>query len=217
MTSEFSQGSDLKVISILSTAVEDPALAKNLVLLHGWGSNAYDLAAFQTYFVPQGWNLYCLNGIFPHPHAPDGWMWYDLEHSDWPGLLESRYAVWQWVSSLEKRSGVPLCRTVLGGFSQGAAMSLDVGLSLPLGGLMILSGYLHPSLEVGTIATPPPQVLVVHGRQDTIVPVRAAHKIYHFLQTAPVALAITYEEMDAGHEVNGEGLAAMERFLGALF
>jgi phospholipase/carboxylesterase len=144
-------------------------------------------------------------------------MWYDLEQSDWPGLLESRRTVLQWVSALEERSGVPLSRTVLGGFSQGAAMSLDVGLALPLAGLMVLSGYLHPSLDLVTIATPPPRVLVVHGRQDTIVPLRAAQEIQQFLQNAPVEFAVTYEEMDAGHEVSREGLEAMEQFLAELF
>jgi phospholipase/carboxylesterase len=213
-----SEGSELNVISIPSSEDngENRDLGKNLVLLHGWGSNAQDLAALQEYFAPQGWNLYCLNGIFPHPHAPGGWMWYDLERSDWPGLLESRRLVLQWVSGLEARSGVPLSRTVLGGFSQGAAMSLDVGLSLPLGGLMILSGYLHPSLDLVTIATPAPQILVVHGRQDTIVPIQAAHQIHHFLKNVPTDIAVTYEEMDAGHEVSREGLAAMERFLAGL-
>jgi phospholipase/carboxylesterase len=216
MASEFSE---LNVITIPASnpEAEDLALGKNLVLLHGWGSNAQDLAALQDYFAPQGWNLYCLNGIFRHPHAPGGWMWYDLEQSDWPGLLESRRTVLQWVSALEERSGVPLSRTVLGGFSQGAAMSLDVGLALPLAGLMVLSGYLHPSLDLVTIATPPPRVLVVHGRQDTIVPLRAAQEIQQFLQNAPVEFAVTYEEMDAGHEVSREGLEAMEQFLAELF
>lgn len=221
MASAWSEGSELKVISIPSSQASQPdgddlALGKNLVLLHGWGSNAQDLAALQDYFTPQGWNLYCLNGLFAHPHAPEGWMWYDLEQSDWPGLLESRRTVLHWVSSLEERSGVPLSRTVLGGFSQGAAMSLDVGLSLPLAGLMILSGYLHPSLDLVTIATPPPRILVVHGRQDRVVPIQAAHEVQKFLQNAPVELNLTYREMDAGHEVSWDGLKAMEQFLAEL-
>lgn len=210
--------STLGVISIPALPEpSDPALGKNLILLHGWGSNARDLAALQEYFTPQGWNLYCLNGIFSHPHAPEGWMWYDLENPDWDGLAESRQVVLEWVSDLEAKSGIPLSRTVLGGFSQGAAMALDVGLSLPLGGLMILSGYLHPSLEVNRIAEPPPEILIVHGRQDTIVPIKAAREIHQFLQNAPLPLALTYEEMEAGHEVSHRGLEVMTGFLGQIF
>jgi len=208
--------SELGVISIPPWQ-PDPAGGKNLVLLHGWGSNAQDLAALQDYFAPQGWHLYCLNGIFAHPHAPGGWMWYDLEHPDWSGLVESRQVVRDWVEALPTASGVPLSRTVLGGFSQGAALSLDVGLSLPLAGLMILSGYLHPSLAMEKIADPPPQILVVHGRQDTIVPIQAAREIQSFLQGSPHPLAITYKEMDAGHEVSYQGLQEMEGFLGGVF
>jgi phospholipase/carboxylesterase len=57
-------------------------------------------------------------------------------------------------------------------------------------------------------------VLVVHGRQDTIVPVGAARKIQQFLQTSPIPL--TYEEMDGGHEVSQQTIAAMNRFLSTL-
>ena len=202
---------ELKVIPV--AASQPDGMGKNLVLLHGWGSNAEDLASLQDYFEHQSWNLYCLNGIFPHPHAPGGWMWYDLDRPDWPGLDQSREVVLAWMHGLEARSGVPLSRTVIGGFSQGAAMSLDLATVLPVAGVMVLSGYLHPHLSLEALGDPPPQVLMVHGRQDTIVPIETGRKVHHFLQTAPKPLTLTYEEMDAGHEVNLQGLKAIERFL----
>ncbi|HAA33061.1 MAG TPA: serine esterase, partial [Cyanobacteria bacterium UBA8553] len=47
-----------------------------------------------------------------------------------------------WLKSLQDTTGIPLESTILSGFSQGAAMALDVGLMLPLAGLVSLSGYL---------------------------------------------------------------------------
>ena len=204
--------SKLGVITL--PAVSTPRRDKGLVLLHGWGANAEDLVALQGFFTPYGWQIFGLNGFFPHPQVPGGRMWYDLEHPDWLGLAESREIVLTWLRSLEDTTGIPLNRTVLGGFSQGAAMTLDIGLTLPLAGLMILSGYPHPEISLGALADPPPAVLVVHGRQDTIVPVGAARKIQQFLQTSPIPL--TYEEMDGGHEVSQQTIAAMNRFLSTL-
>ena len=205
--------SDLRVIAIPDTTTPDRD--KALVLLHGWGANSQDLAALAQFFTPDGWQMYCLNGIFPHPQVPGGRMWYDLDDPDWTGLAESRDRVLGWLNALEETTGIPLGRTVLGGFSQGAAMTLDLGLRLPLAGLMVLSGYPHPDLSVTALADPPPAVLVVHGRQDAIVPVTAAQRIRDFLKSLPIPL--TYEEMEAGHEVNAQTIAAMNRFLRTIF
>ena len=206
--------SELDVITIPALSI--PRRDKALVLLHGWGANAEDLVALQGFFTPYGWQIFGLNGVFPHPHVPGGRMWYDLEHPDWLGLDESKKIVLTWLRSFEQSTGIPLNRTVLGGFSQGAAMSLDLGLTLPLAGLMILSGYPHPEISLVDLADPPPAVLVVHGRQDTIVPVSAAHKIQQILERSPISIPITYQEMDAGHEVSPETIAAMSRFLSTL-
>lgn len=75
-------------------------------------------------------------------------------------------------------------------------MTLDVGLSLPLAGLMILSGYQHAALKPGTTVPP---ILMVHGRQDAVVPLAAAQKAKANL--AGLAIAIDYHEFDMGHEI----------------
>ena len=90
-------------------------------------------------------------------------MWYDLSDKNAFGLPESRKILTDWLKSLESSTGVPLSRTILSGFSQGAAMTLDVGLSLPLSGLVALSGYLHPVSEPAGGRFPP--VLLLHGSQ----------------------------------------------------
>ena len=40
--------------------------------------------------------------------------------------------------TLESKTGIPLSKTILCGFSQGGAMTMDVGVTLPLAGLIIL-------------------------------------------------------------------------------
>jgi phospholipase/carboxylesterase len=72
-------------------------------------------------------------------------MWYDLEREDYKGLAQSQEMLTEWLQSLENLTGIPLASTILCGFSQGGAMTLDVGLTLPLAGLICLSHRCHQS------------------------------------------------------------------------
>ncbi|MCZ0901358.1 alpha/beta hydrolase, partial [Microcoleus sp. HI-ES] len=101
-------------------------------------------------------------------------------------------------------------RTILGGFSQGGAMTLDVGLTLPVAGLICLSGYLHSSISTVAGSVLPP-VLIVHGTQDTIVPVSAAARSRESL-TAWGA-AVQYREFNMGHEILPEVIEVMRSFV----
>ena len=125
-------------------------------------------------------------------------MWYKLGSQDDPGLTASRQQLTDWLKSLENRTGVPLSRTVLAGFSQGGAMTLEVGLTLPLAGLICMSGYLH-SKPTPISGNSFPPVLIVHGRQDQMVPLSSAQSAREALKAA--GASVEYQEFDMGHIV----------------
>lgn len=87
-------------------------------------------------------------------------------------------------------------------------MTLDVGLTLPLAGLCCLSGYLL-SLPKKPGVVPP--VLIVHGRQDAVVPLVAAQKARDEL--TGLGIAVEYREFDMGHEIVPAVLEVMQRFI----
>lgn len=180
-----------------------------IVLLHGWGANAEDLASLPQFINLPNWQFLCANAPFPHPHVPGGRAWYDLESSDYKGLEESRKKLREWLISLESSTGIPLSRTILAGFSQGGAMTLDVGLSLPLAGLISLSGYLHAQPQPETKRLPP--ILIVHGRQDNIVPLSAALQARSILEK--LGAAVQYQEFDMGHEIIPAIFPLMQNFV----
>lgn len=105
--------------------------------------------------------------------------WYDIIGLD-PAAKEDETGMWNTVDHIstliqkEIDSGIPANRIVLGGFSQGAAMSLLHGLSTctKLGGLAILSGYL-PLLkkiqEVRKDVNLQTPILMCHGLEDEVV------------------------------------------------
>jgi phospholipase/carboxylesterase len=137
-------------------------------------------------------------------------MWYKLQGLDYQGLMTSQQQLTDWLESLESSTGVPLSRTVLSGFSQGGAMALDVGLTLPLAGVVCISGYLHSKPEPVARKSFPP-VLLVHGRQDQMVPLGAAQSARDILTASGVA--VKYQEFDMGHIIVPEVLAVMRSFV----
>jgi phospholipase/carboxylesterase len=196
----------LNVITVSPQTQQSPSGI--VVALHGWGSNAQDLASLVPFLNLPDYLFLLPQASFPHPNALGGWMWYDFQPG-YRGVSESRHLLREWLQTLETETGVPLSRTVLAGFSQGAAMTLDVGVTLPLAGLIALSGYLHPLEQA--LPTPTPPVLIVHGRQDSVVPLSAAQTARDTLAAAGVA--VDYHELDMGHEIKPAAFPLLHNFV----
>jgi phospholipase/carboxylesterase len=193
-----------------------------VVVLHGWGANAPDAAYFTQMLELQNILLILPEGPWQHPFSIEGRMWYGLpdplEAFDFeadlsadPDLQASRSQLLELLQILPEKTGIPLERTILGGFSQGSAMSIDIGLTLPLAGLMVLSGYKHKSLA-GIQSNLP--VLITHGKQDPVVPLQAAQHTRDAI--AATGATVQYEEFDnMGHEISLAVLDRMKTFINA--
>ncbi|MEO1593410.1 MAG: hypothetical protein AAFU71_19270 [Cyanobacteria bacterium J06632_22] len=194
-------------LNILEVPAAEPA-AQVLVLMHGWGANAQDVAGLADYLPLPKTHMFFPNGPFAHPMNPVGRMWYGFPPSydfrsppifeGQADLQQSRQLLLDWLENLPAQTGIPLEKTILGGFSQGGAMALDIGPRLPLAGMMILSGYVHLKRLQNAVTQRP--VLVVHGRQDTVVPLVLAQSTRSQLETQ--GLSVDYQEFDMGHEIS---------------
>lgn len=204
--------SQLDIISI-PARIDNPAGA--IVVLHGWGSNHHDIDDLVPDINLPEYQLLFPNGLYDHDYNETGKMWYSfagagrLSDRSLEQLATSRRVLSEWIQSLPTTTGVPLDRTWIGGFSQGGAMTLDIGLDLPVAGLIALSGYLHPERPKPLQATPP--VLVVHGRQDDIVPLAAAQHTRDVLTQWGVD--IEYREFDMGHSIVPEVLQLIRQYI----
>ncbi len=209
----------LRAISL----VPEPESDWLIVLLHGWGANAENVAglieAINMVSIP-------FKGLLPdapfdHPMVPGGKQWYgfppnydfrrphDFERQ--ADLLASRQQLQAWMTSLPAQTGIPLEKTIMGGFSQGGAMALDVGPRLPLAAMLILSSYSHAPIP--TCITPRP-VLVLHGTQDQVVPLPKSLDTQSQLERQ--GLPVTYQTFAMGHEVSFEALKVASQFCLAL-
>ena len=194
-----------------------------IVILHGWGGTAEDAAQFTGMLEVPGAVRLMPRGLFQHPYNPEGQMWYDFPHverfdfkldlSDRPDLQRSRQVLRDWITSLPEQTGVPLNKTILGGFSQGGAMTIEVGLELPLAGLMSMSGYAHRPIPPVTQA---PKLLMIHGTADNVVPIAASRSTKNSLINAGVEVE-SYEFSGMGHEISGAVIERMQAFILAQF
>ncbi len=186
----------------------------NIVLMHGWGANNDDLVGLLPYLQLPNYQFLLPNGLFEHQYTETGRAWYsftgagELTAHSRQELVTSRQILQDWLQTLPKTTGVDLDHTWIAGFSQGGAMALEVGLTLPVAGIMVLSGYLHT--DVTTPQTCPP-VAIWHGRQDEVVPIEAAWQTRQ--QLLKWGAVVQYHELEMGHNIIPEEIKMMKQFV----
>lgn len=186
---------------------------RRLVLLHGWGADAHDLLDLVPLLVGPDVGIVALEAPLPHP-AGLGRQWYDLQQPNWPQLPAARQALLTRLQALA--SDVPLPQTVVLGFSQGAAMALDVALSaaLPLAGLIACSGYPHPDWHPRSAPPAQPQkILLTHGEQDPVVPFAASEELRRQLHAAGHSTQLL--SFSGGHTIDPALIPAIGAFVEA--
>lgn len=186
-----------------------------VIFLHGRGSDARDLAELAP-ALDSGYRF-----LFPDAPRPfeifpgysQGYSWFD----GWPpsrdSIRSSREKLIQFISDATKKYETPLDRTVLGGFSQGGMMSLDVGFRFEadLAGIVVMSGATYED-ELPPIRThDATQVLVVHGVDDDVIPLNAARRTRQLLSDH--GIEAEYEEFPMGHWVTPESMAKVKKFI----
>lgn len=196
-------------------AESGPDPTATILILHGLGADGND-------FVPIAQELQLeqvgpVRFIFPHaPVLPvtinNGYRmraWYDIlgfdegAPQDEAGLRRSQQLV-EALLQREKERGMPAHRIVLGGFSQGCAMSLLTGLrhSERLAGIIGLSGYLplagQTQAERSTASLQTP-IFLAHGTHDEVVPLDRAEASRDTLQA--LGHDVEWHEYLMGHAV----------------
>ncbi len=154
-------------------SVSTPAL----ILMHGYGSNEKDLLTLAQHIDP--------SVLVICPRAPitlmeNKYSWYPLNRKgdDWAyeasEVLAAKDKLLKYITQLEKGMGISSDRICVGGFSQGAIMSLTTGLLHPseIGGIISLSGELYPEIAPSISALPALKdlkVFISHGLKDQVL------------------------------------------------
>ncbi len=121
------------------------------MLFHGRGADEGDLFPLLDFLDPDR-RLVGLTPRGPLSLPPGGAHWYAVRRIGYPDrqtFFSGLGRAASWLDSVQDAFGVPIERTVIGGFSQGAVMSyaLSLGRGWPApAGVIALSGFI-PTVE----------------------------------------------------------------------
>jgi phospholipase/carboxylesterase len=193
------------------TYAERPAIGESdglLILHHGRGADEHELLELGAALD----RVHRLHLILPR--APltfeelDGHHWFgvrEIGHPEPASFQDGYAALCRFHDQAWERTGIPAQRTVLAGFSMGAAMSYATGLGPGRprpAGILAFSGVFptvegwEPELETRS-GLP---VLITHGRTDRSLEIELAHRARLLLEQA--GLEVSYQESAGGHEID---------------
>lgn len=189
-----------------------------LVLIHGVGSNEDDLFGL----LPWLDSRYTVVSVRAPLIHGSGYGWYPVEFGpqgivfDEEVAFESGELLAAFLRECHEQYGTDPERTVLMGFSQGAAMSLLLLLTQPtlVTSAVLMSGRLIPQAAeraVHYMELVGKPIFVAHGVYDSVLPIDQGRAIEAELKRYPVLL--TYKEYPMGHEVSPQSIADIQRFL----
>ena len=182
---------------------EEKGSRRLMIMLHGLGDS------IQGYrWLPEAMKAPWLNYLLVN--APDeyfgGYSWYDFIGDIVPGVVRSRKLLFELLEA-QRGKGFPIEQTVLGGFSQGGLMAIEVGFRYPqrLAGVISLSGYVCEPEKLVNELSPVAfrqRLLVTHGTVDPMVPFAVVREQINILKAA--GLHVEWHELVKAHTIAGE-------------
>ena len=202
---------------LIDALVREPAGPAEgaLVLIHGRGADERDLYPLLDALDPER-RLLGITPRGPLSLPPGGAHWYALGGIPTPDpatFWPSFEAASAWLDALS----VPLERTILGGFSQGAVMSWALGLGRGAAkrpsAIVALSGFLPrvEGLELGFADLQGFPVAIGHGSHDEIIPVRFSREAKEVLE--PAGAELLYREFPLPHAIDPGFIPELRRFV----
>lgn len=192
-----------------------------LILMHGVGSNERSMAQLAPAFDPR---FVVVSVRSPLVFGPGAFGWFHVTFTPQGPVIAADEAEAGWkllarfIDEAVAAYGADPARVYLGGFSQGAIMSLAALLTAPekVAGAVAMSGRLLP--EVVPHAASPDllrgkRALIVHGTADEKLGVDLARWAREQLGRFPIA--ITYRELAMGHTITEESMAVVTAWLSA--
>lgn len=196
-----------------------------VVLLHGWGADGNDLIGLAPALAPVLPEAEFLSPDAPFPcDAGFGRQWFSLgdrnpssDMSD--AVMTARLgAVAPMIDAfidhaLEQRGLAP-DKFALVGFSQGTMAALYVGLRRERApaGILGYSGHLVAGAALAQEARAKPEILLVHGEMDEILPVAASRYAEQMLRKQGFKVSAVFRP-GLGHGIDEEGLRHGAQFL----
>ena len=193
---------DVNFISATRRSLDKRA---TLVLLHGLGSDEQDMFGLADFLNPRI-EVVCLRA--PFRYGP-GFAWFDIQWTN-KGIQVDEEQFWTSVQSVsDYLAELQAENLIVGGFSQGAMMSLGVIAKAPelAKGVVLLSGRGFNQLCSQFTGT----IFHAHGTYDDVIPIQDAHDLRRDLFGH--GDRYEYRQYDIGHTINDQEIQDLNGWL----
>ena len=195
-------------------SISSQTATHRIILIHGWGADSDDLLIFGkeiTEKINFEFEIISLRAPGLHPSGK-GRQWYGLYPHDWNGAEVEVNKLLDTLKNFDTDK-ISLSKTILFGFSQGAAMAIDAGFKLNLGLIVACSGYPHPTWIPGEKCPP---LIVSHGVFDDVVPIEASRIIYEKVKSKSSEICELIE-FDGLHQIDSKLIDVISSKMGNIF
>jgi phospholipase/carboxylesterase len=179
-----------------------------LILLHGRAVDERDLYPMLDELDPER-KLFGMTPGAPLTNQPPGGRhWYVIERVGQPdegSFVRTLNMLCRFLDDELRHRGIAWEKTVIGGFSQGAAVACAVALGMgrpPPAGLLMMSGF-YPMVrgwKLDPRAKRRMPAYVTHGSYDPVIPVGFGRKARDLLEEA--GIYVTFRESRVQHSVD---------------
>jgi phospholipase/carboxylesterase len=215
--------------------VGDEDATRAVVLLHGFGAPGADLVPLAD-VLPRAGVLYAFPEaplVLPWGWDSRAWWMIDVERLERglaagrpiempdavpPGMLEARAAIASLLGDLRARRGIPLSRCVVGGFSQGSMLALDVALHAdesPAG--LVLWSTALPARSASAalfVRRSGLRALMSHGTDDPLLSFEASSALKDALVAA--GWNVDWRPFRGVHEIPKDALAGAAALIASM-
>jgi phospholipase/carboxylesterase len=205
---------DLSLKYLVHLPSEQTNNARTVILLHGYGSNEQDLFGLRSAFPG---NCIIISARAPLAAGP-GYEWFDIGSVNQPQIVHSRELTLKFIEEVKKKYSVDPKEIYVMGFSQGAMMSYEVGLTHPnlIKGIGVLSGRLFPALkeEIQVSAELKRlRIFISHGTKDDRIKYEDGKAAADYLTGIGLKPEF-YAYKGMGHAINEEVMKDLIQWLG---
>jgi len=195
-------------------SISSQTATHRIILIHGWGADADDLLPLGKE-IKEGadidFEIISLRAPGLHSSS-NGREWYGLYPHDWQTAKNEVNNLLLTFKEFDTVQ-IPLKKTILLGFSQGAAMAIDAGCKLDFGLIVLCSGYPHPGWQLYKNCPP---IIISHGRMDEVVPINASKNIFEAVKKCSDNSCELFE-FDGYHQIDSKLVDIITLKLKSLF
>jgi len=196
-----------------------------VILLHGYGANGENLIELSNEFQPIIQDAYFIspNAIEPwEGRFPNSYQWFSLyagvERKALdilaPKIKNANQILLKFIEEQLQRFNLSYENLILIGFSQGSMMAIYQALIMPkkIAGVISFSGKVVEPLSVGDKINSKPNICLIHGTHDSVLPFSNFHEAQEILSKDHIPFeAHAIENLD--HTIDVRAVRIAQNFI----